>query len=72
MTHGQVVVESEDPESATNTIIDVEKLGRQRPAVFATRWAELGFIFSLLGSMAMAVCSSFPWFFNTLHILTEK
>lgn len=57
MTHGQVVVESDDPESATaNTIIDVEKLGRQRPAAFATPWAELGFVFSLLGSMAMAVC----------------
>jgi hypothetical protein len=34
---------------------DVEKLGRQRPAVFATIWAELGFIAALLGSMLMAV-----------------
>ncbi|RSM19636.1 hypothetical protein CDV31_001523 [Fusarium ambrosium] len=64
MTHGQVVVESEDPESATNTIIDVEKLGRQRPAAFATIWAELGFIFALLGSMAMA-----EFFVSGFHII---
>lgn len=35
--------------------VDVEKLGRQRPAVFKTIWAELGFVTALLGSMLMAV-----------------
>lgn len=34
----------------------VEKLGRQRPEVFKTMWHELGFCFSLLASMLMAVC----------------
>ena len=35
--------------------MDIETLGRQRPAVFATIWAELGFCFSLISSMLMAV-----------------
>ena len=34
----------------------VEKLGRQRPDVFRSIWHELGFCFSLLASMLMAVC----------------
>jgi hypothetical protein len=34
----------------------VEMLGRQRPEVFKTIWHELGFCFSLLASMLMAVC----------------
>lgn len=33
----------------------VEKFGRQRPEVFKTIWHELGFCFSLLASMLMAV-----------------
>lgn len=37
------------------TEFDVEFLGRQRPAVFKSQWSELGFCFSLLGSMLMAV-----------------
>lgn len=36
--------------------IDIEALGRQRPPIFKTIWAELGFCVSLVGSMLMAVC----------------
>ncbi|KAJ0153148.1 Drug resistance protein [Colletotrichum tanaceti] len=43
---------------------DVEFLGRQRPAVFASRWSELGFCFSLLGSMLMA-----EYFVSGFHII---
>lgn len=35
--------------------IDVEVLGRQRPPIFKTLWSELGFCFSLVASMLMAV-----------------
>lgn len=35
----------------------IERLGRQRPAQFKTIWAEIGFCFSLLASMVMAVSS---------------
>lgn len=35
--------------------MDVEKLGRQRPEVFKSIWAELGFGFSVFCSMLMAV-----------------
>lgn len=35
--------------------IDVEALGRQRPAAFKSIWSELGFCFSLVISMLMAV-----------------
>jgi hypothetical protein len=34
---------------------DIEKLGRQRPDVFKTAFAEIGFCFSVLASMFMAV-----------------
>ncbi|KPM45155.1 hypothetical protein AK830_g1331 [Neonectria ditissima] len=33
--------------------LDLEKLGRQRPTVSATRWSELGFCVAILGSMLM-------------------
>ena len=43
-------------EEAQTQEIDIEALGRQRPAVFGTIWSELGFCFSLVASMLMAVC----------------
>lgn len=47
--------------------MDLEKLGRQRPAVFSTRWAEIGFVVSLLGSMIMAVRLFFPFSLPQTH-----
>ncbi|EGX92472.1 efflux pump antibiotic resistance protein, putative [Cordyceps militaris CM01] len=44
--------------------IDTEKLGRQRPAAFATIWHELCFAVSLLGSMAMS-----EYFISGFHIV---
>ncbi|MCJ1437827.1 hypothetical protein MMC27_007214 [Xylographa pallens] len=32
----------------------IERLGRERPLVFKTRWSEIGFCFSILASMIMA------------------
>ena len=46
-------------DSVENLQLQVEKLGRQRPEVFKTVWHELGFCFSLLASMLMAVCLPF-------------
>ncbi|KAL0943024.1 MFS multidrug transporter [Colletotrichum truncatum] len=43
---------------------DVEFLGRQRPAIFKSQWSELGFCFSLLGSMLMA-----EYFVSGFHII---
>ena len=43
---------------------DIERLGRQRPDAFRTAFAEIGFCFSLLASMFMAV-GVFP---DTLNI----
>ena len=37
---------------------DIERLGRQRPDAFRTSFAEIGFCFSLLASMFMAVSES--------------
>ncbi|KAF1836330.1 membrane transporter [Decorospora gaudefroyi] len=34
--------------------LDIERLGRERPAVFRSIWHELGFCFALLGSMFVA------------------
>lgn len=34
---------------------EIERLGRQRPEIFKTAWAEFGFCFSLLASMLVAV-----------------
>lgn len=42
--------------------IRTDRLGRQRPAKFNTIWTEIGFCFSLLASMIMAVSIiSFSW-----------
>ncbi|KAM0331280.1 hypothetical protein ACHAQA_002950 [Verticillium albo-atrum] len=49
---------------ATPDTIDVEKLGRQRPAAFHNVWSELGFCVSLLGSMLMA-----EFFISGFHII---
>ncbi|KAI8288115.1 Efflux pump terJ [Colletotrichum sp. SAR11_240] len=51
-----------DRRSATS--FDVELLGRQRPAVFKSQWSEIGFCFSLLGSMLMA-----EYFVSGFHII---
>ncbi|KAK0650303.1 Drug resistance protein [Lasiodiplodia hormozganensis] len=47
-----------------NSPVDVEKLGRQRPAVFKTNYAEYCFCFSLLASMFMA-----EYFISGFHII---
>ncbi|KAH7380263.1 major facilitator superfamily domain-containing protein [Phaeosphaeria sp. MPI-PUGE-AT-0046c] len=36
------------------TASEIERLGRERPAVFTSIWKELGFCFALLGSMFVA------------------
>ena len=46
----------------------VERLGRERPAIFKTLWREVGFCFSLLASMVMAVSAVF---FGQLSIATD-
>ncbi len=46
----------------------VERLGRERPAIFKTLWREVGFCFSLLASMVMAVSAVF---FGQLWIATD-
>lgn len=43
------------PGIGSDGLPDVEKLGRQRPATFASTWAEVGFGIALLGSMLLAV-----------------
>lgn len=48
---------------------DIEKLGRQRPDAFRTSFAEIGFCFSLLASMFMAV--SAPPSMLTVALLTR-
>ena len=35
--------------------IEIERLGRQRPAVFASTWTEAGFVLALLTSMMISV-----------------
>lgn len=48
--------EPETGADAETTDARIERLGRQRPEQFKTLTAEIGFCFSLLGSMALAVC----------------
>lgn len=36
-------------------VLDVEKLGRQRPDAFSSTWTEVAFVTSILISLAMAV-----------------
>jgi len=40
--------------------IDIERLGRQRPAVFASTWTEAGFVLALLMSMMISVRDLYP------------
>lgn len=37
------------------TQIEIERMGRQRPDIFKTWWAEVGFCVAILGSMLSAV-----------------
>lgn len=43
----------------------IERLGRVRPAKFKTVWTEIGFCFSLLASMVMAVRNLFAPLFHS-------
>lgn len=52
-------------------LTDVEKLGRQRPAIFTTKYAEVGFCFSLLASMFMAVRCLYPAIYMPTNSLQE-
>lgn len=52
------------PQPHAYTASDIERLGRERPKVFTSLWMELGFGFSLLGSMFVA--EYFISGFNTL------
>jgi MFS family permease len=46
--------EEGSPQRPSYTPSDIERLGRERPDVFRSLWHELGFCFSLLGSMFVA------------------
>ncbi|KAH8706293.1 major facilitator superfamily domain-containing protein [Ilyonectria robusta] len=52
------------PGIGSDGLPDVEKLGRQRPATFASTWAEVGFGIALLGSMLLA-----EFFVSGFHII---
>ncbi|KAF4985323.1 hypothetical protein FDECE_16643 [Fusarium decemcellulare] len=49
---------------ARDSSVDVEKLGRQRPEVFKSTWAELGFGFSVFCSMLLA-----EFFVSGFHVI---
>lgn len=55
--HGDPSTTDEETGLSTGTFskADIERLGRQRPDVFHNAFAEIGFCFSLLASMFMAV-----------------
>jgi len=38
--------------------IDIEKLGRERPAAFSSTWLEIAFVTAMLVSLSMAVRTS--------------
>lgn len=50
-----VVLVAETDDERSQTTIDVEKLGRQRPEAFSSTWMEIAFVVSILGSLSMAV-----------------
>lgn len=49
-----VVLVAETDDELSQTTIDVEKLGRQRPEAFSSTWMEIAFVVSILGSLSMA------------------
>ena len=53
-------------EDAKSEAVDVHKLGRCRPAIFASTWKEVAFVASMLGSLAMAVSTVFSIVTNEL------
>lgn len=54
-SHGSASPGRPGDSEAQHKGIDVEALGRQRPTAFKSIWSELGFCFSLVASMLMAV-----------------
>ncbi|KAL4732640.1 hypothetical protein ACLX1H_001658 [Fusarium chlamydosporum] len=51
-------------DASRDSSVDVEKLGRQRPEVFKSIWAELGFGFSVFCSMLLA-----EFFVSGFHVI---
>lgn len=68
---------SASPPTGAYTAAELERLGRERPPAFETIWIELGFCFSLLGSMFVVeyFVSGFnvllPSLSEALHIPTQ-
>ncbi|KAH6897376.1 major facilitator superfamily-domain-containing protein [Thelonectria olida] len=58
------VDEERAPGVGTDGLVDVEKLGRQRPDIFPSLWAEFGFGIALLGSMLLS-----EFFISGFHII---
>lgn len=50
-----LVTDMDDELSQGIDEIDVEKLGRQRPAAFSSTFKEVAFVICVLGSLSMAV-----------------
>lgn len=48
------VEDGSPPQSRGYSAADIERLGRERPAVFSSIWVEIGFCVALLGSMFVA------------------
>lgn len=44
-----------EPTGTPSNEADLEKLGRERPAHFSSRWSELAFCFSVVMSQILAV-----------------
>lgn len=50
---------TDDEVDKLSTTLNIEELGRQRPAVFTSAWMEIAFVASMLGALGMAVCLMF-------------
>jgi hypothetical protein len=57
-TSGPPQVRTEQEQTATFTEPDMEKLGRERPQIFASLISEICFIFSIVMSQILAVSNT--------------
>jgi hypothetical protein len=69
--HGDDKSEDFDAQTEPQVPLDkdsIERLGRERPALFPNRWVELSFCFSLLASELLAV--RYPPLPSVLSLMT--
>lgn len=54
--HSELPMERPAEADEKQQLVNLDKLGRQRPEIFSSTAKEVAFVISMLGALTMAVC----------------